>query len=88
MYIKVRQRYTEPKEKSGENKLAKKRKENNIHINKQQQQERQQRQNQCKQANIIIFKTIIIIRQLGKHLTIKQDQCYLIDKRSGRCGEV
>ena len=70
--IKVRQRYTEPKQKS----------------RKQTNKEKEKKTTSTAAATaktkykqtivIIIFKTVVIIRQLGIHLIIKMEQCYLI----------
>ena len=68
--IKVRQRYTEPKEKSRKQTNKEKEKKTTVAATAK---------TEYKQTIIIIFKTVVIIRQLGIHLIIKMEQCYLID---------
>ena len=87
MYIKVLQRNIEPKEKSRQTKLAKKkkrkkeakRKENN-NINSG---DRKDKISTSRQSLSLSRLLLLLDSQVYISVIIKQDQCYLIDRRSG-----
>ena len=87
MYIKVLQRNIEPKEKSRQTKLAKKkRKEKKAkrkEINNINSGDRKDKISTSGQSLLLSRLLLLLDSQVYISVIIKQDQCYLIDRRSG-----
>ena len=82
MYIKVLQRNIEPKEKSRQTKLAKKKKKRK-EINNINSGDRKDKISTSRQSLLLSRLLLLLDSQVYISVMIKQDQCYLIDRRSG-----